>query len=157
MCGFLQGGREVDHEGMVAVGGLHGTGSLHLGLELLAKLLIGKGCFRQREGATNKGRTDSWRTVSLCGCVLLGGMDLVGWKKWGRTAGNEWGGWEFGAVTPQRRPSERLWSWLVSGPQLLTHLSPALVAASCHFSRELPVCILDTLVQPRHPAGLLST
>lgn len=40
-------------------------------------------------------------------------------------------------------------------PQLLTRLSPALVAASCHFSRELPVCILDTLVQPRHPAGLL--
>ena len=34
-------------------------------------------------------------------------------------------------------------------------LSPSLVLAACHFSRELSVCILDTLVQPWHPAGLL--
>lgn len=30
-----------------------------------------------------------------------------------------------------------------------------MVLAACHLSRELPLCILDTLVQPRHPAGLL--
>lgn len=57
--------------GMVALGGLHGTGSLHLGLELLAKLLIGERVFQAEGRATNKGRTDSWRTVSLRGCCAL--------------------------------------------------------------------------------------
>lgn len=60
-----------------------GQGTLHLGLELQAKLLIGERVSQAEGMATNKGRTDSWRTVPLHGpdAVLLGGMDLVGWEK----------------------------------------------------------------------------
>lgn len=38
---------------------------------------------------------------------------------------------------------------------LLTLPFPPSVPAACHFPRELPLCVLDTLVQPRRPAGLL--
>lgn len=46
-------------------------------------------------------------------------------------------------------------SWLVSGLLLLTLPFTCPVLAACHFPRELPFCILDALVQPWHPAGLL--
>lgn len=44
---------------------------------------------------------------------------------------------------------------VVSSLLLLTLPFPTSVPAACHFPRELPLCILDTLVQPRRPAGLL--
>lgn len=81
----------------------------------------------------------------LCG---LSGRGRVGDGLGGEPFSEEPGKWG------NRVPS-MLWSRLVSSLLLLTLPFPTLVLAACHFPRELPLCILDTLVQPRRPAGLL--
>lgn len=89
--------------------------------------------------------------MNLMPCSRLYGLgwEGMGWNGLGGEAFNEEAGkWE----EPSPQP---LWSRLVSSLLLLTLPFPTLVPAACHFPRELPLCVLDTLVQPRRPAGLL--
>lgn len=64
------------------------------------------------------------------------------------------GAWHVWNIVLDRPQACCLLLGIACGSMPLTPPFTCLALEACHLSRELPLCILDALVQPWHPAGL---